>query len=209
MAYSNVGIANMALYRIGAKSKLTSLTDGSPNAVNVNAVWEYIRDEVLEAVKPKFATVRVELSQSSTSPANEDVYLYAYPLPSDYLCLADDTQDDPAIYPVPGVEPYAFETLSDGTRCIFTNYDSTVSGSVYLTYIRRITDPAVFSPSFINAFAFRLGAELSYSIPASTTKFEAMMTLYERAKRKARGMSLAQEYLEDEKGSETWVSAGR
>jgi hypothetical protein len=207
MAYSNVGIANMALYRLGAKSRLTSLTDGSPNAVNVNTIWEYIRDEVLAAVKPKFATVRAELAQGDTSGENTDMYEYAYPLPSDYLCLADDYKNDPAIYP--DASPYVIEALEDGTLALMTNYDSTTYGTLYLTYVRRVTDPAKYSPLFINAFTFRLAAELAFSIPASPGKFQAMYALYESAKKAAQGESRAQDYLADEKGSDSWVNAGR
>lgn len=209
MAYSDAGIANMALQRIGAKGTITALTDGSTNAVRVNNVWQYIRDEVLETVKPKFATVRVALSQSSTSPANENVYLYAYPLPSDFLCLADGTKDDPAIYPQPGIEPYVIETLADGTVCLMTNYDIVTGEDIYLTYVRRITDPAKFTPSFVNCFCCRLAAELSFVIPESGGKFEGMMKMYQTTKRKAQGMARSLDYLEDEKGSTDWEYAGR
>ena len=208
MSYSIVGIANLALQRIGAKSRITSLTDGSPNAINVNAVWEYILDEVLEFVKPKFATERVVLAQGTTDPANTDVYEFEYPIPSDYLCLAVDTKDDPAVWPA-SVVPYVIETLSAGTVCLMTNYDSTDTDDVYLTYIKRVSDPAKFAPSFINALVFRLAAELTFAVAPSGSKFEAMMTLYERAARRARGASRGQDYLEDEQGSDSWETAGR
>ena len=209
MAYSVVGIVNMALQRIGAKSSITSLTDGAVNAVKANMVWEYIRDEVLERVKPKFATVRVALSQSSTSPANAEAYDYAYPIPSDYLCLAPDKKDDPAIWPVE-VAPYVFETLADGTVCLMTDYDSTSEDyNIYMTYVRKVTDPAKYAPSFINCLAFRLAAELALSVSESSSKFEAMMQLYLRAVKSAKGASLDQDYLADENGSNSWETAGR
>lgn len=208
MAYSNVGIANMMLQRIGAKSSITSLTDGSVNAVKINSMWEYIRDEVLEAIKPKFATVRVVLAQSSTDPVNTDVYLYAYPLPSDYLCLADSTKDDPTVSPF-SVGNYVIETLTDGTLCLMCNYDSVASGDIYLTYIRKVTDPAKYSPSFINCFTYRGAAELCLAVVEGTGKFEAMMKLYMQTKRRAQGMNRAQDNLVEEKGSNLYEYAGR
>ena len=48
MAYSDVGIANLALIRVGAK-RITALTEDSEQAIVANAVWQYIRDEVLAA----------------------------------------------------------------------------------------------------------------------------------------------------------------
>jgi len=208
MAYSNVGIANMMLQRLGAKSRLTSLTDGSPNAVPVNTIWEYIRDEVLEAVKPKFATVRVELAQSTTDPINTNVYLYAYPLPSDYLCLADDRADDPVVWPVT-VAPYVIEAQADGTMALMSNYDNTSNDAVYLTYIRRVVDPSKYSPSFINAFAFRGAAELCFAIAPGVGKYEAMINLYRKALKAAKAGSRAQDFLEDEQGSTAYEDAGR
>lgn len=212
MAYSVVGIVNMALQRIGAKSSITALTDGTPNAIKANTVWEYIRDEVIEAVKPKFATVRTVLAQSATDPANTDVYEFAYPLPVDYICLADDHEDDPAVWPG-DVGPYVFEELSltDQTLCLMTNYDSTTDGyyDVFLTYIRKVTDPAKYTPSFINALAFRLAAELCLTIAESGSKYEAMMNLYLKALKKAKAGSRAQDYLENEKGDSSWEEAGR
>jgi hypothetical protein len=200
----------MALQRIGAKSSITALTDGTPNAIKANTVWEYIRDEVLEAVKPKFATVRVALAQSATLPANAEVYDFAYPLPVDYLCLADDSKDDPNVWPDTSVKPYVIETLADGTVCVMTNYDSvTEDYDIFLTYVRKVVDPAKYYPSFINALAFRLAAELALTITESGSKYEAMTNLYIKALKKAKAASRAQDYIEDEKGSDSYETAGR
>jgi hypothetical protein len=209
MAYSIVGIANMALQKLGAKSSITSLTDGTPNATKVSVVWEYILNETLETIKPSFAKVRVALSQSSTTPANDDQYLYAYPFPSDYLALADGRADDVAIWPE-DVAPYTVETLADGTLCLMTNYDSTTAGySIYLTYIRKTTDPSKYSALFINALTFRLAAELAFSVTEGTGKFEAMTNLYAKARLKAIASDRTHRYLANEKANADWEGAGR
>jgi hypothetical protein len=211
LAYSNVGIANMALQRIGAKSYIVCFEppDDTPNAGKVYVVWDYILHEVLEAVKPKFATIRVPLAQNLTSPANTDVYDFAYTIPYDYICLADDYKDDLAIYPIPGVAPYVIETLADGTLCLMTDYDSTTEGDIYITYIRKITNPTKFTPSFVNTLAFRLAAELCISVTESTSRYELMMNLYMKSKKKAIASNRSQDYMEDEKGSDSWETAGR
>jgi hypothetical protein len=59
--YSAVSIANLALGRLGARNTITSLTDNSPNAVKVNAVWDHIIQEVLSERDWKFAKIRVNL----------------------------------------------------------------------------------------------------------------------------------------------------
>ncbi len=212
MAYSKVRIANRALQAIGAKGSITVLPDAAnPNAVKVNNIWDEILDIVLADVKPRFATLRAKLSQSATSPTNTDRWQYAYPLPSDYLCPAIDNADDPWIWPA-GIEPYSIETLSssDGSLCVMTNYDSTGSDDVYVLYIKRVTDPTKFFAAFQTCVAYRLAAELALSVVESITKHQDMMTLYERALKKAKGADRTQLYIENEKkDSEAWADAGR
>lgn len=209
MAYSNVGIANMALQRLGAKSSLSSLTDGTPNANKVSTVWEYVLNEVLETIKPRFATVRVALSQSVTLPANTDQYEHCYSMPADYLCLAEGSADDPAIWPK-DCHPYSIESLDGWTFVLMTDYDTSESGdSIFATYVRKATNPAKYTALFINAFAYRLAAELSYTITEGVGKFEHMMNMYDKARAKAGAVDKKQTYIEGEKDNTDWEMAGR
>ncbi len=211
MAYSNTRIANRALQAIGAKGTITSLTSTEPNAIKVNNIWDEIVDAVLAEVKPRFATLRAALSQSATDPANTDQWAYAYPLPADYLCPAIDAHDDQWVWPSSAM-PFSIEALSatDGFPCIMTNYDSTGSDDVYVTYIKKVTDPTKFYPAFQTCIAYRLAAELALSVVESITKHQDMMTLYERALKKAKAMDRSQLYIEGEKtDSDAWADAGR
>jgi len=209
MAFSDVGIAKLALQRLGAKSSIVSLTDGSTNAGKVSVAWEYVLKECLETIKPKFAITRVSLAQGVTDPANTDVYEFAYPLPADYLALAEGSADDPAIWPS-DVAPYVIETLSDGSLALLTNYDTTTADyGIYLTYVKYAQNPALYTGVFVNALVFRLAAELAFTITEGSGKFEAMITLYEKARRKASGVDRRQDYLADEKSNEDWSGAGR
>jgi hypothetical protein len=85
MTFSQVGIANMALQRIGARGTIASLTEDSPNAIKVNICWDMVFQEVLSERDWKFAKTRVQLQQNAQGPAGG--YLYAYQLPSDFLRL--------------------------------------------------------------------------------------------------------------------------
>jgi len=221
MAYSVVGIVNLALGKIGV-GRISSLTEDSEQAIVANSILQYIRDEVLEAYDWKFATVRKALVQSTIEPAN--FYSYAYPLPADFLRLTTERRNDPRVYPN-GVAyaavynitgnllsqstnyNYVIETLSDGTLCLFTDYDNT-SQDIYITYIRRVTDPAKYSPSFVSAFAFRLAAEIAIPRTEGMKKYEAMMTLYQQALLRAKELNQQLDY-NAETGNDDWESAGR
>ncbi len=140
------------------------------------------------------------------------MYDYAYPLPNDYLCLANAKKDDDLVVWPSSVAPYVIAPLSPAAEsfCIMPAYDNEEEGSpVTLKYLNRVTNPQRYTASFINALAYRLAAELSFSVPESGGKFEAMMTLYEKAKRKAKAGNLAQDNLIDELGSDSWETAGR
>lgn len=226
MAYSQVGIVNLACSKVGAKS-ITSIDDGSAQAVKAKVLWEYLRDEVLEAAEWRFAKARVALAQSTTEPVSG--WLYAYPLPSDFLRICKGRLDDPAVYPdiqnaagYPTIYngairmsiydrlgyPYVVETLESGRLCLFTNYDNSTA-DLYLTYIRRVVNPERYSPSFINALAFRLAAEFALGLVKGQMLFDRMMDLYAVALTRAEAVTQSFDELPDEKGSRAWELAGR
>ena len=219
MAYSDVGIANIALIRIGAK-RISSLTEDSESAIVVNAVWQYIRDEVLSARDWHFAKVRVALAKNVTTPAYN--FDYAYTIPSDFLRLCRQDRMDASVFPSGLYSEefftgqlylnnvyyqYKIETISDGTICLFSDYDNT-DDSLFITYIKRITDSTKFSPAFVNCFANRLGAEIATSITESRAKFQDMMNMYESSLKKAESQNMSLDY-QDETGNDNWEMSGR
>ena len=210
MAYSKVGIVNLAGGRIGIKP-ISSLSENADLAIRANAVWEYVLDEVLEAKDWTFAKFRSALEPSATTPENN--WDFAYPLPEGFLRLVKhkktETKDDPPFYPT-GYD-YIIECLSDGTKCIFTDYDAEeAEQSPYVTYIKRIADVSKFSANFINALSFRLAAEIALNLSDSPMgKYEAMMKLYQMALQKAEGVDRASDYQENAAGSTAWKDAGR
>ena len=83
MNYSQSGISNLALGRIGARGQITDINENSPNAVKVLGIWDAIFSEVLSTRDWKFAKTRTQLQLSPVTPLYS--YLYAWALPSDLL----------------------------------------------------------------------------------------------------------------------------
>lgn len=83
MNYSQTGISNVALGRIGARGQITSINENSPNAVKVLAVWDTVFQEVLSERDWRFAKTRVQLQLSPVIPLNS--YRAAWALPADLL----------------------------------------------------------------------------------------------------------------------------
>jgi hypothetical protein len=78
---SKVDIANRALRLIGGE-RITSFTQGTPNANKVTDLYDELVDDLLR-YPWNFATKRVKLAQSSTAPTFE--FDHAYTLPSDWI----------------------------------------------------------------------------------------------------------------------------
>ena len=207
MAYSIVGIVNIALQRIGVK-RIASLTEDSVQAIDANAAWEYIRDEVLEAHDWNFAKLRYKLAQSTLKP--EYGYDYAYGLPADFLRLAKTKKDDPCVYvETAEVEyPHVLETLSDGNVYLLTDFDN-ASYDIFIKYIKRVTDPSKYTGHFISSLAWRLAAQLSIVRTETASKFDWCMRMYDISLLYAKGLNESMDYLADETGNEDWLNAGR
>lgn len=163
---SNVEISNVALTLIGA-NRITSLTQDSETAREVNAIYSIVRDEVLRAHTWNFATTRRTLAQLSTTP-NYD-YDYEYQLPAECLRVIHMRYQ----------ESYSFRV--EGRKILSNN------STCQITYTKREEDPAQWDAMFIGAFAARLAAELSFNNAANATFHTKMMELYQRKLNIAKG----------------------
>lgn len=91
MAYSEVGIVNVALQRSGIPTTITALTDSTAEAEAANKVWEYVRNEVLEQDDWRFAKRRTTLSKVAPRvDLNCGAGKHLYVISDKYL---DDTLD--------------------------------------------------------------------------------------------------------------------
>lgn len=196
MAYSQVGVANLALIRIG-EGAISSIDGTDATSISVKQVFDYILDEVLGEHPWNFAKKSFAMAQDVTAPVDTD-YAYRYALPSDFI---------QAIEVKPTGVSYVIRA-----GYLLTNHDNT-NNPLILNYTRRESNPALWSAKFINAFAFRLAAELAFRVVRGSSNVQdRMMNFYARALLQAKAANQAEDYLEDEKGAsgtDSWVGAGR
>lgn len=194
MAYSQVGIINLAFARIG-EGAISSISGTDAKSILAAQVWDYVLDEVLCAHTWNFAKKRADLVQDATAPEGEEYY-YRYPLPTD--CLK-----------VHKIEP-ALTDYKIEAGYLLTNYDNTDGDDITLHYTRRETNPAMFSPQFASVLAWRLAAEMSFrQVRGSSNVQDRMFAMYDRALIQAIGTNQSEDYVEDEAGSTSWIDAGR
>ena len=135
-------IANIALakFREGRITNIESNTD--PVAVVMNDQYDHAIELLLEEHRWNFAGKRVTLSQLGEDPPFGWDYQHA--LPSDCIRLKDVNGES--------VEASSKSFTLEG-RSLLTNDDT-----VTITYVAKIIDTTFFSPSFVEALAFKLAS---------------------------------------------------
>jgi hypothetical protein len=180
MPLTPVQICNIALGRIGSQ-KIADLTERSAEGMACNDLYELKRDEALEAAIWPFATVRSALTLQGTAP-DEWGYSYAYPA----QCMRAQRIDDGLRVRRREQEiPYAIEMDSQGRKLIYTDQPDAV-----LVYTKKLTDTTLFQPSFIDALAWLIGAELALVLPVDDKKEVLCRNRYMMRLEEAYGLAL-------------------
>lgn len=175
---TEVGIANLALSRLGQKATVSSLSppEGSAEAQHC-AVWlPMARDALLSMHTWSFATVRSRPAlRSMTDPTLYAQWAYVYARPNNCLRIL-------AVLPtgyvdqVLDAQPFGAETAEDGADLILTNTDDAI-----LRWIKRVTNPAVYSPLFVEALSFMLASALAGPIMKGEEGRKAALDHYNTA----------------------------
>ena len=191
---SKTDIVNMALIKIGQKT-VSSITEDTPTATKLNAVYDQILDEALAAGPEKgwkFARAKETLSVDSVTP--DSTYEYRYAIPSDCLRIARIHIDG--------------EDITDWVRqgqYILTNQSS---DEVNIDYVSRITNTGLFPPHFIIVLYMMLAYHLSFNIVQEKRHANALFDeLHLKSIPKAIALDGQEQYVQEE--SSSWVDAGR
>lgn len=186
MAVSDISICNGALRLLGAR-RISAFTENTPESRVCAELYEKIRDDLLYSHPWNFASARVSLAALTSSPAFK--YAYQFQLPND--CLR-----------VLGTECETDEYEVEGRYLVTDN--STMS----VLYIKRITDPGLFSPGFVATFEARLAMEMAYDLTKSTSLKDAMTKEYKDKLANARSFD-AQEGSPRRVYADSWINSRR
>lgn len=184
MSVSDVSIVNDALALIGA-DRIISLDADTKTARLFKEQFPKTRDALLEAHPWRFAVKRVALALSDETPAYE--YSYYYVLPTD--CLRVIELSSPTIDWEREGKLIATKGQVEGCR-----------------YIRRITEPGLFSANFSKALTAKLAYENCYSVVQSLELKEKLKEMYLMALGEARSYS-AQEASPKQPYANQWLNS--
>lgn len=158
MSASNVSICNTALTALSS-SRIVSLTEDSENARKCNAIFQPVRDELIESHNWNFAKRQKALGLLTAAPVFD--WLYAFQLPTD--CIRVMRMQNDADFQVYGDKLYTNEPEAN------------------IEYFAKITNPAEFSEGFVSALAARIARDLAYGITQSSTVQQTMAANYKEA----------------------------
>jgi hypothetical protein len=156
MTVSETSIANSALIKIG-EAPIASLDDPSKAGRTCKRQYPLMRDQLLEDFNWKFAIARATLAPDATAP--EFGYLFKFLLPSDslrFLGLYSESAQ-PTSYTGTRI-PHQIEG-----RELLLNVDT-----AEIFYIKRETNPTLFSSSFVEVLALVLAIDICYAMTGGT-----------------------------------------
>jgi hypothetical protein len=193
MASSEVAICNLALGRIGISIFISSLTEVSNEARVCSVFYEPCRDMVLQDFPWNFASKHSALANLGTPPTN---WLFRYQLPSDclearYIVLPGNRQ------PRSG-QRIAYEvSVENDVKVLYTDQEN-----AELVYTTRVTNPNLFSPLFVMALGWLIGAEAAMPLTAAPRLGDAARRNYALAISAAGSASLREQEAGPEPDSE-------
>ncbi len=196
---ANVDIVNRALSKLG-DMRISSLGDPTKAAGLAASLFDILRDAEISAHSWNFAKARAVIPAEADKPAFG--WEFQYILPSDCLRVLEAgpwPQSVMADYVGSDTSQFTFE---DGR--ILTNLGPVLN----LRYLRRVTDPEFFPPTFVEALACKLAAEMAEALTGSNSKRELAWKEYDQAVRLARrinAIGLPPQMVQDD----TWMLAHR
>lgn len=153
---SEVAICSNALSYLG-EQPITSLTDDlSERAKLCNRIYATTRDSLLQEHEWNFA---VAYSALGLTTETHSVYAYVFQLPVDLL-----------------------QPLDVGNTCIDYRIEKdkllTTESSITLRYIKRVTDPTLFSAKFTRALEYQLALLMAIPLTGDLKKAQLMGQFY-------------------------------
>lgn len=189
MATSVIEVCNNALLDLG-ESVIMSLGDESKAAGLCNHRWPAVRDAVLRAHPWNCAMGQAELAASTAAPLWK--WEYKYVLPTDFLRIVHIVSQSG--YEVPDWE------IQGGI--ILCNEEA----PIYISYVRRETDPKKYDALLGEALSARLAATLAYPLSGSTSLAQSYWAVYQEKLAEARGVD-AREGVPESYAANGWLGA--
>lgn len=162
MPTSEVSICNIAVSWLGG-NRITSLDDDTTEANLCKLNYDSSRDATLEERNWTFATGRSLPNKLSTEPVFG--FSSAFQLPSDFIRV---------------VQISTLETMKDEVTDWAKEGDQLLvdADTIYMRYVKRISDTTKYSAGFVQALAARIAADICVPLTHDKELFANYWQLY-------------------------------
>lgn len=166
--YTDVEIANLALYRAGATVRLTALDDQTADGRLINSLYAFTINLLLRQYPWNFATRAMPLADLDDADTLMPGWGYQYAYPNDcayarQVCDVNGIRQTwyqvmPGQLPVQWLQPkipFIVSSTAANGKIILTDLPT-----AYLVYTAKIEDTTLFDEAFVSAAASRLAMDL-------------------------------------------------
>lgn len=182
---NNIEICNLALGRIGV-DEINRMDEASQPARICTRYFNFTRQNVLRRFPWTFATKRVQLALlNETAPD----YKYAYQYPSDALAIRLMYNDSFVGLPK---DNYFRIMNGNGGRKIYSNISN-----AYVEYTADVKDSETFDSQFIEAFSWKLAAEMAFALTGNMNLATNAIQAYNAYFTEAAGEDAAEDNQEE------------
>jgi len=153
---TKVQIAKLALQHIGDRYDISSLSESTPEAEQVNLVFDDVRDMVLRSYPWKFAVKYSSPAALVAGPPDTVNWGYAFTYPADALKILN------IVNPLGrDKDPLPFEIANDDSdnKVIMAKIEEPI-----FRYIKQETDTTKYDPLFVMALSYRLAQYIAIPI---------------------------------------------
>lgn len=180
---NSIDICNLALGLVGVDRGIESLSDDSPEARYCSRFYDHIRETMLHDHPWRWATRREILAELSN---DVDGWEYVYSYPSDCLkaLAVEDAEHDPAM-----LYEHEIRKLDGSVIAVCCDVYQ-----AYLRYTANVEDANLFSPSFVEALAQRLGSRLALSLTGQRDVVQALGQEADRTLARAKMLDASEGY---------------
>lgn len=171
---SEKDICIYALQHIGQFADMVSLDEDSQHAAVAKTAYPFVRDALLERHTWNFATAKKRVARIE----NEEDEA-AFPIPADCLRVAKVDVADRRSY-----DDIDWEVrLVGDVRCVVLTggWCARDKKEIVLSYVRHITNTAMFSAGFVEALSWNLAAEIAGPIVKGDTGINVAQKLVQYA----------------------------
>jgi hypothetical protein len=172
---SQIQICNVALTHCGEPS-ITSLNEDGKAARVLKRVYDVVLDQALTDYRWYFAIERAELAADPTAPLFG--FTNRFTVPSDLLQLigiGDDQNESKRNYT-------ASETIFKREG----NYILADDAPLKIVYVKRVTDPGMYSPEFVKYLSYLLATTIFYDLTKGADRYTALVQGREQAAKQAK-----------------------